>query len=136
MQRREAAFAKNEERRTRKLLESDYLLGVFDMYRLGALRFKLNASGPFLDNQASMAAPPMTSLRTLEEASLNLEREDASDEPAFDKWLNQLFSPGASLGGARPKASVIDPDGQLWIAKFPNRHSPQYWPLQCEQVQK
>jgi len=121
MQRREAMKAKQENRKTRGLLESDYLLGVFDIYRMGALRFKLNPQGPFLDDQATMAAPPMTSLRTLEEASLHLEDDHASDDPAFASWLNQLLSPGASLGGARPKASVIDPDGQLWIAKFPSR---------------
>jgi serine/threonine-protein kinase HipA len=62
----------------------------------------------------------MTALRTLEEASLHLEQEDAADDPAFGVWLNQLLSPGASLGGARPKASVIDPEGRLWIAKFPS----------------
>jgi serine/threonine-protein kinase HipA len=120
MQRREALLAKKEERRQRTLMESDYLLGVFDPYRLGALRFKLDKDGPFLDDQATMAAPPMTALRTLEEASLHLEQEDAEDDPAFGVWLNQLLSPGASLGGARPKASVIDPEVRLWIAKFPS----------------
>jgi len=120
MQRREALLAKKEERRPRTLMESDYLLGVFDAYRLGALRFKLDKDGPFLDDQATMAAPPMTALRTLEEASLHLEQENAADDPAFGVWLNQLLSPGASLGGARPKASVIDPEGRLWIAKFPS----------------
>lgn len=63
----------------------------------------------------------MTSLRTLEEASLQLEKDDAIEDPAFAQWLNLLISPGASLGGARPKANVIDPGGQLWIAKFPSR---------------
>jgi serine/threonine-protein kinase HipA len=70
MQRREALQAKKEQRRPKTLVESDYLLGVFDTYRLGALRFKLDADGAFLDGQVGMAAPPMTSLRTLEEASL------------------------------------------------------------------
>ena len=120
MQRREALQSREEQRRPRALMESDYLLGVFDLYRLGALRFKLDANGPFLDNQVGKAAPPMTSLRKLEEASLHLEREEAADDRAIGKWLNQLLSPGASLGGARPKASVIDPEGQLWIAKFPS----------------
>jgi serine/threonine-protein kinase HipA len=113
MQRREALLAKKEERKPRTLMESDYLLGVFDAYRLGALRFKLDKNGSFLDDKATMAAPPMTALRTLEEASLHLEQEDAADDPAFGVWLNQLLSPGASLGGARPKASVIDPEGRL-----------------------
>lgn len=120
MQRREAFQAKKEARRPRTLTESDYLLGVYDTYRLGALRFKLQENGPFLDDQSTMAAPPMTSLRKLEHASLQLERDDVADDPAFGAWLNQLMSPGASLGGARPKASVVDPSGHLWIAKFPS----------------
>lgn len=122
MQRREALKAKQETRKPKPLLESDYLLGVFDTYRMGGLRFKLDPNGPFLDDQATMAAPPMASLRSLEEASLHLEDDNAGDDPAFSIWLNQLLSPGASLGGARPKASVIDASGQLWIAKFPSRN--------------
>ncbi|RPD39447.1 type II toxin-antitoxin system HipA family toxin [Chitinophaga barathri] len=121
MERREALIAREEGRRTRALMESDYLLGVHDLYRMGALRFKLDPDGPFLDNNAAMAAPPITSLRSLEEASLALENDDAVEDPAFAQWLNLLMSPGSSLGGARPKASVTDPDGHLWIAKFPSR---------------
>ena len=74
-----------------------------------------------LHADSTMAAPPFTSLRTLEEASLQLEKEDAIEDPAFAHWLNLLIFPGSSLGGARPKASVMDPTGQLWIAKFPSR---------------
>lgn len=121
MERREALRAMQESRKPRILMESDYLLGVSDPYRMGGLRFKLAEDGPFLDNNVATAAPPIASLRTLEQASLQLENEDASDSPQFVEWLNLLMSPGSSLGGARPKASVIDPDGQLWIAKFPSR---------------
>ena len=121
MERREAFIAREEGRRARVLMESDYLLGVHDLYRMGALRFKLDPDGPFLDSNTAMAAPPMTSLRSLEEASLALENDDAAEDPAFAQWLNLLMSPGSSLGGARPKASVTDPDGHLWIAKFPSR---------------
>jgi serine/threonine-protein kinase HipA len=121
MDRREALVARQEGRRPNALAESDFLLGVFDLYRMGGLRFKRTEDGPFLDANATMAAPPMTSLRTLEEASLQLEKDDAWEDPAFAHWLNMLISPGSSLGGARPKASVIDPKGQLWIAKFPSR---------------
>jgi serine/threonine-protein kinase HipA len=105
----------------KSLMESDFLLGVYDQYRMGGLRFKLNVDGPFLDADKLMAAPPMTSLRTLEEASLQLEKDDAMEDPAYATWLNLLISPGSSLGGARPKASVVDPKGGLWIAKFPSR---------------
>lgn len=122
MQRREALLARQKERRAKALMESDYLIGVHDLHRMGALRFKLEPDGPFLDNNDEMAAPPVTFLRTLEEASLQLERDDAADDPEFSQWLNLLMAPGSSLGGARPKASVIDPAGQLWIAKFPSNN--------------
>jgi serine/threonine-protein kinase HipA len=120
MQRREAAMARMEERAARELLESDYLLGVFDGHRMGALRFKTNEAGPFLNDNKNMASPPWTSLRELEEASLKFE-EDNIDDPEFLKWVNMLIAPGTSLGGARPKASVVDTEGGLWIAKFPSR---------------
>jgi serine/threonine-protein kinase HipA len=121
MERRESLQAKQEGRKSRQLFESDFLLGVSDLYRMGAIRFKLVEDGPFLDANTTMAAPPMASLRTLEEASLKLEKDDSDEDPAFAQWLNLLISPGSSLGGARPKANVIDPSGQLWIAKFPSR---------------
>ena len=121
MQRKEAALARLEERRPRVLQETDYLLGVYDGHRMGALRFKTDREGPFLNNDAAMATPPWASIRTLEEISLKLEEEKSYDEPEYLKWLNMLMSPGSSLGGARPKASVVDPDGQLWIAKFPSK---------------
>lgn len=119
MRRREAQLARSQERRERKLRESDYLLGVHDGHRPGALRFTLGAA--FLDDNREMAAPPWTSLRDLEHASLQLERADAEQEPAYGRWLRMLIAPGASLGGARPKASVTDDRGRLWIAKFPSR---------------
>jgi serine/threonine-protein kinase HipA len=121
MRRREAQLARRERRAERTLRESDYLLGVFDRHRMGALRFRLDADGPFLDDCEGMASPPWTSLRELEQACLALEREDAERDPDYDKWLRLLMAPGASLGGARPKADVSDPSGQLWIAKFPSR---------------
>jgi serine/threonine-protein kinase HipA len=121
MERREALNARRERRRPKALMESDFLLGVHDHYRMGGIRFKLREDGPYLDANDSIAAPPMTLLRILEEASLHLEKDDAMEDPAFAQWLNLLISPGSSLGGGRPKASVIDPNGQLWIAKFPSQ---------------
>lgn len=120
MRRREAWSAKKESRDERTLFESDYLLGVFDGNRMGGLRFKLEETGDFLNNQKQMAAPPWTSVRELEFASLQLERDDVVNDPEYTKWLNILLDPGASLGGARPKASVTDENGNLWIAKFPS----------------
>ena len=98
------------------LRESDYLLGVFDFTRTGALRFMLEGSGVFVNADGENPAPPWTTLRTLEESARRFE-EDDSDEAA----LAVLLRPGTSLGGARPKASVSAPDGSLWIAKFPSK---------------
>lgn len=121
MRRREAALARKESRPEKELLETDYLLGVYDHHRIGALRFKLEMGGAFLNDNREMAAPPWTSIRELEEISLMLDDDDAYKKTEYLKWLNMLIAPGSSLGGARPKASVVDPDGQLWIAKFPSR---------------
>ena len=120
MQRREAVIARSEGRTARELLESDYLLGVFDDYRMGALRFKTDEEGSFLNDNKKMAAPPWTSLRGLEEASLKFEEDNMNDSDNL-KWIDMLIAPGSSLGGARPKASVVDKEGNLWIAKFPSR---------------
>ena len=99
-----------------RLHESDYLLGVHDAYRSGALRLRLDDAGDFLDNQHGSAAPPFVQLRELEAASLALERDQDNTSAEGDDWLRMLIAPGGSLGGARPKASVVDPQGQLWIA--------------------
>lgn len=103
-----------------RLYESDYLLGVHDAFRVGALRFRLEDAGDFLDNRNDVAAPPFVQLRELEAASLALERDEDNTAKAGDDWLRMLIAPGGSLGGARPKASVVDPEGHLWIAKFPS----------------
>ena len=121
MQRREAQLAKAEGRDMCPLLESDYLLGVYDRHRMGALRFRLSEDSHFLADQADMATPPWTKLQDLEYASLQLEHEDAESDKDYMKWLKMLIAPGGSLGGARPKASVLDEDGHPWIAKFPSR---------------
>jgi len=86
---------------------------------MGALRFKLLEEGPFLNDNKGLAVPPWTGIRELEAASLRLEKDNLPDEDIL-KWINMLIVPGASLGGARPKASVMDEEGQLWIAKFPS----------------
>lgn len=120
MKRREAILAKADNRPARMLRESDFLLGVYDMHRMGALRFKLESDGDFLDNNKDYSAPPWASIRELENASLELEKNIEQDNPDLLKWINLLMAPGSSLGGARPKASVQDADGALWIAKFPS----------------
>lgn len=119
IKRREAILARREDRKPVNLTESDYLIGVYDETRMGALRYSIEKGGEFLSNDKELAAPPWTTLRTLENASLELEKAQVKDE---DKWLKQLVAPGSSLGGARPKASITAPDGTLWIAKFPSRN--------------
>jgi serine/threonine-protein kinase HipA len=119
MDRREAIIARREERKPITLMESDYLLGVYDGNRMGGLRFKQKADGLFLGHEHELAAPPWTMLRDLEYASLKLENDKANIEEEL-KWLNLLMAPGSSLGGARPKASVTDTDRSLWLAKFPS----------------
>lgn len=103
-----------------RLHESDYLLGVHDAFRMGALRFRRGDEGAFLDDQHGVAAPPFVKLRALEKASLALERDRDNTAKAADQWLTMLIAPGGSLGGARPKASVVDPHNRVWIAKFPS----------------
>ena len=119
MTRRERILAEQEGRKPRKLLGSDFLLGVYDETRMGAIRFKLDKDGPFLSDDSETPTPPWTSLRTLEEASRQFENDESGLE---SKWINQLIKPCSSLGGARPKATVLDPKGNLWIAKFPSKH--------------
>jgi serine/threonine-protein kinase HipA len=119
MRRREAIEARREQRKPHALTDVDFLLGVYDETRMGALRFSTKEEGPFLSDDKELATPPWTTLRTLESASLSFENAGGGDD---EKWLRQLVAPGSSLGGARPKASVLAHDGSLWIAKFPSKH--------------
>lgn len=102
------------------LRESDYLLGVHDQYRVGALRYRLGEQGAFLDDQHDFAAPPLVAIAELERASQAIERDPDNTSLDGRDWLRMLIAPGGSLGGARPKASVVDGGGHLWIAKFPS----------------
>lgn len=120
MKRREAILAREQNRKPNVLTETDYLLGVFDLNRMGGIRLKIDPNGDFLDNNRELAAPPWTNIRDLEYASIQLEKDDSIDDPEYRKWLMMLINPGSSLGGARPKANVVDKDGNLWIAKFPS----------------
>jgi serine/threonine-protein kinase HipA len=122
MKRKEAAMARKEERPEKHLYELDYLMWVFDAHRMGGLRFKYETSGDFQNDNKKLASPPWTSIRELEEISLRLENDDVIDDPDYLRWLNMLVAPGSSLGGARPKASILDQSKQLWIAKFPSKN--------------
>lgn len=119
MNKRERLLAEKEGRKPRKLQNSDYLLGVYDETRMGGIRLKAEVDGPFLSDDKESSVPPWATLRTLEEASRNFENNETG---LSEKWLNQLIKPGSSLGGARPKATIIDTKKQLWIAKFPSKY--------------
>jgi serine/threonine-protein kinase HipA len=120
LDRREALDALDEGRRPRALTLWDYLLGVQDEGRMGALRFRSEQSGPFLARHP-LAVPPVADLPALEAVSLALEQQHAEALPSYRQWLSMLIAPGTSLGGARPKANFREADGRLWIAKFPSR---------------
>jgi serine/threonine-protein kinase HipA len=119
MKRREALAAKDEGRAPRTLYAWDYLLGVQDLTRQGALRFR-TSDGPFLADHA-LSAPPVANLRELQSVAREITAKRIDDLDALRRWLSVLVAPGASLGGARPKANFTESDGSLWIAKFPAR---------------
>ena len=110
MKRRAAQDARANDKKAPILYEIDYLLGVFDESRMGALRFKTDLDGPFLDNDENSPTPPWSSLGELQEAVNQLENDEQSD--AIRKWIAVLIAPGSSLGGARPKANIEKISGQ------------------------
>ncbi|KGK58126.1 hypothetical protein NC00_08920 [Xanthomonas cannabis pv. phaseoli] len=119
MKRKEVIQAREQGRKVRALRPWDYLIGVNDVSRMGALRLKDSVSGRFLDDHA-LSAPPLTQLRELEAIARRLEHDEIGDNDTDLAWIKQLIAPGASLGGARPKASVREADDTLWLAKFPS----------------
>lgn len=119
MKRRAAILAKENDEPIPKLYDIDFLLGVQDESRMGALRFKLNPESSFLTKDTTSPIPPISTLRELQYAAQMVESDE---DIAIKKWLSILMAPGSSLGGARPKANVYDENGQLWIAKFPAKN--------------
>jgi serine/threonine-protein kinase HipA len=120
LMKRRAALDSKEKNRRKFLYDTDYLLGVHDESRMGALRFKLEPNGDFLDNSKDFPTPPWANIRELQYAANIVESDDSLD--VVKKWLAVLIAPGSSLGGARPKANIIDEKGNLWIAKFPAKN--------------
>ena len=102
MKRREILLSKIEKKEPRPLVGIDFLLGVHDSHRMGGLRFKDGKDGEFISNDQKLAAPPWTSLRDLEYAVEQYEKNADELDEASLKWMNQLIAPGSSLGGARP----------------------------------
>ncbi len=120
MKRREALEAKDQNRKPKNLYAWDFLVGVQDLTRQGALRFKLEGTDIFLSDH-KLSAPPLTMLKELESIAKELSNKRIDDLNALRRWLSVLVAPGASLGGARPKANFTETDGSLWIAKFPSK---------------
>lgn len=121
LNRREQLLATEENRPMHRLTSFDYLTGVDDYSRMGGFRFKTSIDGDFLNTRETLRIPPLTDIRELVNASNELEKSEEANQPADKKWLEQLIQPGSSLGGSRPKASVLDTDNTLYVAKFPSR---------------
>lgn len=120
MKRRAAIQAKEQDKPVPVLYDIDFLLGVHDLSRMGALRFKKDPDSDFLDNDPVSPAPPWASVRELQHGAALVESN--KDTAEVRKWLAMLMAPGSSLGGARPKANIKDEQGNLWIAKFPSNN--------------
>ena len=119
MKRRETFVAKEDGRAPRTLGPWEFLLGVQDCTRMGALRFSRPGERIFLADEA-LSAPPVARIAELQSVAYELSRKKQDDSEKVKEWLKVLVAPGSSLGGARPKANIIDEDGSLWIAKFPS----------------
>lgn len=116
MRRAERRRAERAGTTPRTLFETDYLLGVADETRLGALRFRFTGDAIF-QAPTDSGVPKLIELGRL----LGVTERILCDQETDDD-LQMIFAPGSSLGGARPKASVIDQQGHLSIAKFPKEN--------------
>ena len=121
LERKEQTEAIEEKRPKRTLYSYDYLVGIDDYLRMGALRLKKDPDGEFMNSDSRLIVPPLTSIKELTIAAQEYEKSDEANELPEEKWIRQLAHPGTSLGGARPKANVVDEKEHLWIAKFPSR---------------
>jgi serine/threonine-protein kinase HipA len=121
LDRREQIQATEEKRSIRRLSSFDYLIGIDDFSRIGGFRFKQSEDGEFINSETSLRIPPLTDIHALVAASMEIEKSEEQNLLPEKKWLLQLVHPGSSLGGARPKAVVMDDGGNLYVAKFPSR---------------
>ncbi len=119
MKRREVVEAMEQKRPPKNLGAWEFLLGVQDCTRMGALRFSRPDAELFLADEAR-SAPPVARIAELQAVAYDLTRKNQDDYDKIRAWLKVLVAPGSSLGGARPKANLVDEGGSLWIAKFPS----------------
>ena len=122
LNRREQIQATEEKRPIRRLSSFDYLMGIDDFSRMGGFRFRLSQDGEYINCEKTLRIPPLTDIRALVAASMEIEKSEELNQLPEKKWLLQLVHPGTSLGGARPKAGVMDDEGHLCVAKFPSRN--------------
>ena len=121
LDRRERLTAQSEGRPTRMLTNYDYLIGIEDFTRMGGIRYKEEDSDGYINASDKYLVPPIESLRAQCDACHEIELAEERNELPEQRWLDQLIDPGTSLGGARPKANVVDTDGTLYVAKFPSK---------------
>lgn len=121
LDRRERIMAQSENRPVRMLNNYDYLVGIEDFTRMGGIRYKSDESGDFINTSDKYLVPPIENLRALCDACAEIELAEERNELPEQRWIDQLIDPGTSLGGARPKANVLDTDGRLYVAKFPSK---------------
>lgn len=121
LDRRERLAAQEEQRPVRMLSNYDYLVGIEDLTRMGGIRYRTENNGTFINLNSRYSVPPLESLRALCDACQEIESAEERNELPQQRWLDQLVDPGSSLGGARPKANVVDTDGRLYVAKFPSK---------------
>ena len=114
LNRREQILATEEKRPVRKLSSFDYLMGIDDYSRMGGFRFKEDKDGAFINSVKSLRIPPLTDIRALVAASMEIEKSEEQNQLPEKRWLLQLVHPGTSLGGARPKASVMNDEISLF----------------------
>lgn len=121
LDRRERIAARAEGRAVRQLTNYDYLVGIEDFTRMGGIRYKSDESSDYIHAATQYSVPPIESFRALCDACYEIESAEERNELPEQRWLDQLIDPGTSLGGARPKANMIDTDGRLFVVKFPSK---------------
>lgn len=134
LNRREQIAAADEKRAVRRLTSFDYLMGIDDASRMGGFRFSETLGGKYINCEENLRVPPLANVKELMCAAREIELSEENHTLPSKKWLIQLLHPGTSLGGARPKASVVDEDGALTVAKFPSRkdeYDVAQWELFC-----
>lgn len=121
LNRREQIVASEEKRPVRRLNSFDYLVGIDDESRMGGFRFSEIPGGKYINCDVSLRVPLLANVCELMQAAHEIEASEELHVLPSKRWLMQLLRPGTSLGGARPKATVKDDDGNLAVAKFPSR---------------